>query len=50
MVEFFGPVGSGEAAGYGWQGVPEAHGAAKERNRKAREAKAKALLADAVGA
>ncbi len=50
MVEFFGGVGSGEAAGYGWKGVPEAHSAAKERNRKAREAKAKAVLADAVGA
>jgi chlorophyllide a reductase subunit Y len=42
MVDFFSTVGTGEATGYGWQGVPEAHPQAKERFRKLRAAKAKA--------
>ncbi len=45
MVAFFAGVGQGEAAGYGWTGVPEAHPAAKERFRKMREAKARAETA-----
>ncbi|MFO1035456.1 MAG: chlorophyllide a reductase subunit Y [Geminicoccaceae bacterium] len=49
MVEFFGPVGSGEAAGYGWAGVPQAHPEAKERFRKARLARVKADLSAAMG-
>ena len=49
MVEFFGDAGSGEAAGYGWTGVPQAHPEAKERNRRNREAKARAVLAQAMG-
>jgi 3,8-divinyl chlorophyllide a/chlorophyllide a reductase subunit Y len=49
MVQFFDKVGTGEASGYGWQGVPEEHKAAKDRNRKAREARAKATLVDAIG-
>ena len=32
---FFGGVGKGDAAGYGWTGVPTDHSAAKARNRKA---------------
>jgi hypothetical protein len=46
MVDFFGPVGSADAAGYGWNGVPPDRSAARERNRKAR---ARVDLADAVG-
>jgi chlorophyllide a reductase subunit Y len=42
MVSFFGSVGSGEGTGYGWQGVPVSPPGAKERYRKAREARAKA--------
>ena len=42
MVGFFQGVGQGDATGYGWQGVPEAHPEAKARFRKLREAKAKA--------
>ena len=45
MVSFFAGVGQGEATGYGWTGVPEAHPAAKERFRKMREAKARAETA-----
>ncbi len=38
MVEFFDGVGTGEAAGYGWTGVPrEPPGCASERFRKMRE-------------
>ena len=48
MVEFFGEVGSGEAAGYGWKGVPQAHPEMKERNRRTREAKSRDL-AQAMG-
>jgi chlorophyllide a reductase subunit Y len=46
MVDFFGQVGSADAAGYGWNGVPADHSAAKARNRKAR---VRVDLADAVG-
>ena len=41
-VEFFGKVGSGEAVGYGWTGIPTEPPGARERFRKAREAKARA--------
>ncbi len=47
MVDFFVGVGTGEATGYGTAGVPEAHPQARERFRKARLARAKAL--EAVG-
>jgi chlorophyllide a reductase subunit Y len=46
MIEFFGGAGKGDAAGYGWAGVPPDHSAAKARNRKAR---VRVDLADAVG-
>ncbi len=46
MVEFFGGAGKGDAAGYGWAGVPPDRTAAKERTRKAR---VRVDLADAVG-
>ena len=46
MVDFFGGAGKGDAAGYGWTGVPVDHSAAKARNRKAR---VRVDLADAVG-
>ena len=42
MVDFFTKVGTGEATGYGWQGVPQEHPQAKERFRKMRAAKVKA--------
>jgi hypothetical protein len=45
MVGFFDTVGTGEATGYGWRGVPEAHPGAKERLRKMREAKQRAEAA-----
>jgi chlorophyllide a reductase subunit Y len=47
MVSFFAGVGSGDNAGYGTQGVPEAHPQARERFKKQRLARAKAL--EAVG-
>lgn len=46
MVEFFGGAGKGDAAGYGWAGVPADRAVAKARNRKAR---VRVDLADAVG-
>ena len=49
MVEFFGKVGSGEAAGYGWTGIPTEPPGARERFRKAREAKARAEASQAMG-
>ena len=49
MVSFFENVGTGDAAGYGWQGVPQAHPGAKDRFRRAREAKAKAAASQAMG-
>ncbi len=45
MVSFFSGVGSGDNAGYGFGGVPAAHPAAKERFRKQREARARAIAA-----
>jgi chlorophyllide a reductase subunit Y len=47
MVEFFEGVGVPDAAGYGWQGVPDLHPDAKLKARKLREARAKAV--EAVG-
>jgi chlorophyllide a reductase subunit Y len=47
MVSFFGAVGAGDNAGYGFKGVPEAHPQARERFKKQRLARAKAL--EAVG-
>ncbi|HKM61732.1 MAG TPA: chlorophyllide a reductase subunit Y [Acidisphaera sp.] len=48
MVSFFEGVGTGESAGYGWTGVPQAHPEAKARFRKMREAKAKAEASTAT--
>ena len=42
MVSFFDKVGAGETAGYGWTDIPKDPPGAKDRYRKAREAKAKA--------
>lgn len=47
MVSFFNGVGTGEAAGYGWNDTPKEPPGARDRLRKAREAKARA--AEAVG-
>jgi len=47
MVSFFTGVGGGDNAGYGFKGVPEAHPQARERFKKQRLARAKAL--EAVG-
>ena len=47
MVGFFEGVGAGPAAGYGFNGVPQEPKGAKDRYRKAREARARAN--DAVG-
>jgi chlorophyllide a reductase subunit Y len=49
MVGFFDKVGTGEAAGYGWKDVPKEPKGARERLRKAREAKAKAAASQAMG-
>ena len=45
MVGFFDKVGVGETAGYGWTGIPKDPPGAKDRYRRAREAKAKATQA-----
>ena len=45
MVGFFDKVGVGESAGYGWEEVPKDPPGAKDRYRRAREAKAKATKA-----
>ena len=42
MVSFFDGVGTGETAGYGTKGIPQGHPAAREKFRRAREAKARA--------
>ena len=42
MQGFFEGVGAGDAAGYGWAGKPVEPKGARERYRKAREAKARA--------
>ncbi len=39
MVSFFDKVGTGEAAGYGWKGVPKAPPGYAERTRKAKLAR-----------
>jgi hypothetical protein len=39
MVSFFDKVGTGEAAGYGWKGVPKAPPGSAERAKKARMAR-----------
>ena len=45
MVGFFDGVGAGETAGYGFTDVPKDPPGLRERNRKAREARAKASQA-----
>ncbi len=45
MVSFFDKVGAGETAGYGWADVPRDPPGAKDRYRRAREAKARATQA-----
>jgi chlorophyllide a reductase subunit Y len=47
MVSFFDKVGTGEAAGYGFSSVPKEPKGSRERYKKIREAKAKAV--EAVG-
>ena len=42
MVEFFEGAGAGETAGYGFNGVPREPKGAKDRYRRAREARARA--------
>jgi chlorophyllide a reductase subunit Y len=49
MVGFFDKVGTGEAAGYGWNDVPKEPPGARDRLRKARAAKAKAAASQAMG-
>jgi 3,8-divinyl chlorophyllide a/chlorophyllide a reductase subunit Y len=49
MVEFFDTVGTGDNTGYGWNGVPQAHPAAKESYRRLRESKIKAESSVSVG-
>jgi chlorophyllide a reductase subunit Y len=49
MVGFFGGVGSGTSAGYGWTDVPKEPAGAKERFRRTVVSRVKAELADAVG-
>jgi 3,8-divinyl chlorophyllide a/chlorophyllide a reductase subunit Y len=45
MVSFFGTAGAGETAGYGWTEIPKDPPGLKDRMRRAREAKAKAVQA-----
>ena len=47
MVDFFQAVGTGEAAGYGWTQKPQEPKGARDRYRRLREAKSRAL--EAVG-
>ena len=49
MVSFFDSVGTGDATGYGWTGVPQEPPGARDRYRRAREAKAKAAASQAMG-
>ena len=49
MVSFFDKVGTGEGTGYGFQGVPKDPPGLRDRNRKAREARAKAAANQAMG-
>jgi chlorophyllide a reductase subunit Y len=49
MVDFFGSVGSGEGAGYGWTDVPTEPAGWRDRTRKLREARAKAAASQAMG-
>ena len=49
MVAFFDKVGSADNTGYGWQGAPQAHPAARERYRRVREARAKAAASQSMG-
>ena len=49
MVAFFDKVGSADNSGYGWQGAPQAHPAARERYRRVREARAKAAASQSMG-
>jgi chlorophyllide a reductase subunit Y len=49
MVEFFDGVGTGETAGYGWTTVPKEPAGARDRYRRAREARAKAAANQAMG-
>ena len=43
MVSFFEGVGTGDNAGYGWTGKPQAHPGAREAAKKARLARAAAV-------
>jgi chlorophyllide a reductase subunit Y len=45
MGAFFDGVGTPDAAGYGWRGIPDTHPEAKAKFRKMREAKARAEAA-----
>lgn len=49
MVEFFGGAGKGDAAGYGFTGVPPDRAAERTRKRPTAQAARAATLADAVG-
>ncbi len=51
MNDFFGAVGSGEACGYGWTGVPVEPESARKRRELARKAagKPRGDLSDAIG-
>jgi chlorophyllide a reductase subunit Y len=49
MVGFFDQVGTGAAAGYGWNSVPSEPAGARERFRRTREARAKAAASQAMG-
>jgi chlorophyllide a reductase subunit Y len=49
MVAFFGEVGSGHAAGYGFAGVPAKDPAPKTARRVVHDARARGDLAEAIG-
>jgi chlorophyllide a reductase subunit Y len=49
MVGFFDKVGTGEATGYGWTGVPKEPAGMRARYKKLREAKAATAASQAMG-
>ena len=49
MREFFADVGTGPTAGYGWTDIPSDPPGLRERNRRARETRARAAANQAMG-
>lgn len=50
MVSFFDGVGGKDVAGYGWTGIPDPHNGARDKMRRAREARERAQAQMPTGA